>query len=165
MHKLSSFFIVVIVLFSGPFATNAGEKNKTVNEIAQKILIETKSSERWEYIGQTKHGYVGFLDIKRLDIDGSYRNAWTKVIYLDEGLIKDSRSGEYNAVYTITNRIYDCYLNRVSDIKSIDYEADGKSHTTDFEVLYRAYPEKKWIDIIPGSLGEYLLKFICSYKS
>ena len=154
----SSLFLLTTVFSAYP------EENQPVESEAQRVLEETKSSKRWEYIGETKHGYVGFMDINRLQVDGANRNAWTRVIYTKGEQFNNGGGKEYTAVYTVTNRNYDCYNKRVSDVKSVNYDAEGKSYTTDFEKLYRAYPEKKWIDIIPGSLGEFLLKFVCSYQ-
>ena len=67
-------------------------------------------------------------------------------------------------VYSITNRIYDCSGKRLSDLTLVDYDSEGNSYSTDFKKLYRAYPEKKWIDVPPGSLGDYLLEFVCEYR-
>ena len=164
MKIIVALFYSTLLLFTSLYSAYA-EETGSANSNAIKVIEETKSSERWKYIGETKHGYVGFMDINRFQVDGPNRNAWTKVIYTEGELFKNGKGEEYTAVYTITNRNYDCYNKRVSDIKSVDYDADGNSYTTDFEKLYRAYPEKKWIDIIPGSLGEYLLKFVCSYQS
>jgi len=159
-------FLFITILFSllnvNPSYAEKND-NKGVNT-AQMILKETQSSERWVYMGETKSGYVGFLDINRFQINGSKRNVWTKVIYTEGEVRKENKGNNYQALYTITNRLYDCSSQKVSDIKSLDYDSNGKSYTTDFQKLYSAYPEKKWISIIPGSLGEYLLNFICEYK-
>jgi len=159
-------FLFIIILFT-LLNVNPSYAEKNDNDgvnTAQMVLKETQSSGRWAYIGGTKSGYVGFMDIKRFQIYGSERNVWTKVIYTDGEVRKENKGTNYQALYTITNRLYDCSNQRVSDIKSIDYDSNGKSYTTDFQKLYRVYPEKKWISIIPGSLGEYLLNFICEYK-
>ena len=138
--------------------------NDAVNN-PQTVLEETQSSKRWEYIGKTKDGLVGFMDIDRFAVSGSKRNVWTKVIYTgEEPVYKENNRKKFQVVYTITNRMYECSSQRVSDIKSIDYDTDGNSYSTDFKKLYRAYPEKRWITIIPGTLGEYLLNFVCDYK-
>jgi len=154
--------ILFLLLFTN---TSFAEENENYGaNTAQTVLKETQSTERWVYMGKTKSGFVGFLDIDRFQIDGSKRNVWTKVIYTDEEVFKENNGTKYQAIYTITNRLYDCSNQKVSDIKSIDYDTNGNSYTTDFKKLYRAYPEKRWISIIPGSLGEYLLNFICEYK-
>ena len=138
--------------------------NQAVNN-PQTVLEETQSSKKWEYIGKTKNGLVGFMDIDRFAVSGSKRNVWTKVIYTsEEPVYKENNRKKYQVVYTITNRMYECSSQKVSDIRSIDYDTDGNSYTTDFKKLYRAYPEKRWITIIPDSLGEYLLNFVCNYK-
>ena len=159
-------FLFITILFS-LLNVNPSYAEKNDNDgvnTAQSVLKETQSSERWVYMGETKSGYVGFLDINRFQINGSKRNVWTKVIYTEGEVRKENKGNNYQALYTITNRLYDCSSQKVSDIKSLDYDSNGKSYTTDFQKLYRAYPEKKWISIIPGSLGEYLLNFICEYK-
>jgi hypothetical protein len=159
-------FLLIPILFSLLIVNSSfAEKNDNdgVNS-AQSVLKETQSSERWVYMGETKSGFVGFLDIDRFQINGSKRNVWTKVIYTEEEVHKENKGNNFQALYTITNRLYDCSNQNISDIKSIDYDSNGKSYTTDFQKLYSAYPEKKWISIIPGSLGEYLLNFICEYK-
>ncbi len=160
-------FILVPALFSLFIVSPsyAEQNGYEVNNTTQDILKETQSSERWEYImGKTKSGYQGFLDIERFEIDGSKRDAWTKVVFAGEGVERDHNGKKYRAIYSITNRIYDCSNLKAADIKSIDYDSHGNSYTTDFKKLYSKYPEKKWISIIPGSLGEYLLNFICEYK-
>ena len=63
----------------------------------------------------------------------------------------------------LTHRIYDCAGNRISDIKSADYYSDGTSDGTDYDRFYKAYPEKRCTEIVPDSIGEVLLKFICAY--
>ena len=132
---------------------------------AQEVLKETENSKRWVYIGKTKDGLVGFMDTDRFAKSGSKRNVWTKVIYTgEEAVYRENNGQKYQVVSSITNRMYECSSQKVSDIRSIDYDTDGNSYTTDFKKLYRAYPEKRWITIIPGTLGEYLLNFVCDYK-
>ena len=160
MHKFfytPAFLITTLLFFTVSFASE-------LSDYTARVLAETKDSPRWEYIGKTKSGYFGFLDIERFEIDGSERNAWTKVIFSDEGLKKEIDGKERIIVYSITNRIYDCSGKRLSDITLVDYDSEGNSYSTDFKKLYRAYPEKKWIDVPPGSLGDYLLEFVCEYR-
>jgi len=164
MRNIKFLFITILFSLLNVNPSYAEENDNEGVNTAQMILKETQSSERWMYMGKTKSGYVGFLDINRFQINGSKRNVWTKVIYTEEEVLKGNKENNYQVLYTITNRLYDCSDQRVSDIKSIDYDSIGKSYTTDFQKLYSAYPEKKWISIIPGSLGEYLLNFICEYK-
>ena len=135
----------------------------TPSDYASRILAETENSARWKFMGKTKSGYFGFLDVERFFIEGSERNAWTKVIYSEDGLEKEIDGKNRRIVYSITNRIYDCAGKRLSDLTLVDYDSEGNSYSTDFKKLYRAYPEKKWIDIAPESLGDYLLEFICKY--
>ena len=164
MRNIKFLFITILFSLLNINPSYAEENDNEGVNTAHSILKETQSSERWVYMGETKSGYVGFLDINRFQINGSKRNVWTKVIYTEEEVLKGNKGNNYQALYTITNRLYDCSSQRISDIKSIDYDSNGRRYTTDYQKFYSAYPEKKWISIIPGSLGEYLLNFICEYK-
>ena len=161
------FILLLIPILFSFLTVNISFADKNDNKVVTSPpteLQDTRSSKRWVYIGETKNGFVGFMDSERFDVSGSKRNVWTKVIYTGEEVHKENNGNKYKAVSTITNRLYECSSQKVSDIKSIDYDVYGNSYTTDFKKLYRAYPEKRWISIIPGSLGEYLLNFVCKYS-
>ena len=155
------FFIISLFLSSG-LADAQTDSVKVVNQVAL-LIEEAKESPDWLYIGQTKHGYVGFMGKDRFFVNGPERRAWTKVFIRRGEQVKTVNGKAQTLIYRLTHRIYDCSLNRISDIRSVNYFADGTNESIDYAKFYKSYPEKRWTEIVPGSIGDVLLKFVCEY--
>jgi len=139
------------------------ENSEQIKSQVRVLIDETRGSPDWEYIGETKHGYVGFLGKDRFKIKGPERRAWTKVFVKNGESVKTKYGKEVTLIYLLTHRIYDCSLKRISDIKSVNYYSDGTNESLDYTAFYKSYPEKRWTEIVPGSIGDVLLKFVCGY--
>lgn len=153
----------VFVIIPAGFTYAQADSVKVVNKVGL-LIEETKNSADWVYIGETKHGYVGFMGKDRFEINGPERRAWTKVFSRRGDSVKTSKGKVQTLLYSLTHRIYDCTLNRISDMRSVDYYEDGTSESIDYTNFYKSYPEKRWTDIVPGSIGDVLLKFVCDYN-
>jgi len=157
--------ILLTALFLAP--VNQSFAQKTPEQIRTQIrtqMEETRSSPDWVYIGQTDHGYIGFLGKERFSVEGGERRAWTRVYVRDGEQVMVSRRTAKILMYRLTHRIYDCRGSRISDIKSIEYFTDGTNDVVDYIKFYKTYPEKRWTEIVPGTIGDILLTFVCSYK-
>jgi len=152
--------ILFLITANSLYAEKSSEK---IRNQVQVLIDETRSSPNWVYIDETKHGYVGFLNKDRFLIEGPTRRAWTKVFIRGGEIVKTGQDKENSLIYRLTYRIYDCLGNRISDIKSVDYYSDGTSDSTDYGRFYKSYPEKRWTEIVPESIGDIMLKFVCGY--
>lgn len=164
MMRRGYIFLTIFILFGVSYAQAQTDSVKVVNEVGV-LIEEAKQDPDWLYIGQTKHGYVGFMGKVRFEINGPERRAWTKVFVRGGEQVKTVKGKVQILIYRLTHRIYDCTLNRVSDIRSVDYYEDGTSENIDYTSFYKTYPDKRWTEIVPGSIGDVLLKFVCEYDS
>lgn len=163
MKSYSLLFLFTLILLL-PLHYSLAEKSTAEVRAQVRVLIdETRESSDWVYIGETKHSYVGFLGKDRFVVKGPERRAWTKVFVRDGETVKTKFGKEITLIYLLTHRIYDCSLKRISDIKSVNYYSDGTNETIDYTTFYKSYPEKRWTEIVPGSIGDVLLKFVCGY--
>lgn len=143
---------------------SAQEKPEEIRAQVGVLIEESRESPDWLYIGQTNHGYVGFMGKDRFQVNGPERRAWTKVFVRGGETVKTKYGQEMTLMYRLTHRIYDCTLKRISDIKTVNYYSDGTNETIDYSAFYKSYPEKRWTEIVPGSIGDVLLKFVCGYQ-
>ena len=156
--------LLLAILFFMPAGPLYSEENSELVRAQVQLLIEeARESSDWEYIGETKHGYMGFLSKDRFEVNGPERRAWTKVFMKNGQSVKTKYGEKMTLIYLLTHRIYDCSLKRISDIKSVSYYSDGTNESLDYTAFYKSYPEERWTDIVPGSIGDVLLKFVCSY--
>lgn len=163
MMRLSLVLFTILILLPYCYAAAQTDNIKVVNEVGV-LIEEAKESSDWLYIGETKHGYVGFMGKDRFEINGPERRAWTKVFVRGGEQVKTVKGKVQTLIYRLTHRIYDCSLNRISDMRSVDYYEDGTNENIDYTGFYKTYPEKRWIEIVPGSKGDVLLKFVCDYN-
>jgi surface-adhesin protein E len=163
MNSYSPLFLLTFILLL-PLHYSLAEKSTDEVRTQVRVLIdETRESPDWVYIGETKHSYVGFLSKDHFKVNGPERRAWTKVFVRDGDSVKTKYSEERTLIYLLTHRIYDCSLKRISDIKSVNYYTDGTNESIDYTAFYKSYPDKRWTEIVPGSIGDVLLKFVCGY--
>jgi len=153
--------IFMILLTVSSFADKSPEE---IRNQVQVLIEESRGSSDWIYIGQTERGFVGFLSKDRFKVEGNKRKAWTKVFLKNGMKVRNNKDEEKMLIYTLTHSIYDCSSDKVSDIKTVEYFSDGTNDSRNYLSFYKVYPEKRWTDIIPGSVGDILLKFICSYS-
>lgn len=158
---------IILAVFLSVIAANhlnAQENQEQIRSQVQVLIEEARESPDWLYIGQTNHGYVGFMGRDRFVVNGPERRAWTKVFVRNGETVKTKYGEEKTMIYRLTHRVYDCSLNRISDIKSVDYYSDGTNESLDYVRFYQTYPEKRWTEIVPGSIGDVLLKSVCEYS-
>ena len=163
MRLLTNICLTILFLITAQ-SLYAEKSSEEIRNQVRELIEETRNSPDWVYIGQTDHGYVGFLGKERFSVEGDERRAWTRVYIKDGEKVKVSQRLAKILMYRLTHRIYDCFGNRISDIKSVKYYTDGTNDTVDYVRFYKAYPEKRWTEIVPGSIGDILLKFVCSYN-
>ncbi len=161
--RLLLFTFLTLTVFIAANTLYAQETPEQIRAQVQALIEETRESSDWLYIGQTDHGYVGFMGKDRFQVNGPERRAWTKVFVRGGETVKTKNGKEKTMIYRLTHRVYDCSLNRLSDIKSVDYFSDGTNESLDYVRFYQTYPEKRWTEIVPGSIGDVLLKFVCEY--
>ena len=162
MMRVGILFFTLLIFSPLGFSAAQEGSVKVVNEVGV-LIEEARQSPDWLYIGETKHGYVGFMGKDRFSVNGPERRAWTKVFVRGGEQVRTVKGKIQTLIYRLTHRIYDCSLNRVSDIRSVDYFEDGTNESIDYATFYKSYPDKRWTEIVPGSIGDVLLKFVCEY--
>lgn len=130
----------------------------------QILIEEAENSSEWVYIAQTDQGFVGFMNKDRFIVEGDKRRAWTKVFVKNGMSIKNNEDQDKILIYVLNHRIYDCLDSKFSDIKTIHYYSDGSSDSREYSNFYKVYPDKRWTDTVPGTLGDIPLKFVCKYN-
>lgn len=162
--RLLLFLLLTLTVIISANSLRAQENQEQIRSQVQVLIKEARESSDWEYIGQTNHGYVGFMGKDRFVINGPERRAWTKVFVRNGESVKTKYGEEKTMIYRLTHRVYDCSLNRISDIKTVNYYSDGTNESLDYTAFYKSYPEKRWTEIVPGSIGDVLLKSVCEYS-
>jgi|GEM_PF-1377064 len=128
------------------------------------FLLSTQAfafSSNWVLIAETNKQEM-YIDKDSIEAESPrFKKAWEKTKY-EDGFVDDTTSDVIRISETFD--LYDCEAKKISNLKIIDYDDDGNlMHHFDFiGNYYRNHPKQRWDEVVPGSIGEDILNFVCN---
>lgn len=129
-------------------------------------LISFSQDNGWTRLGTNINGEY-FLNKNRITSNGAYLRVWIKHYAKGESKSKtiaiglkydqsEDKNKWFNFEYSITLKEFDCQNNQAQTLEIYNYDKSGNclsSHTSDLD---------GWSTIPPETLGERILKEVCS---
>ncbi|MGH8762959.1 MAG: surface-adhesin E family protein [Nitrosospira sp.] len=125
-------------------------------------IFSTSSSAEWVQFALGTTGPAYYDDSKIKDLGNGIVSIWEKFVVTDDILKKsiavDPSFKDY--AYTVTRGNINCNEHKFARTAMYAYGKNGAP------ILSYSYPEKdiKYIDIVPNSMGEELMRLLCPEK-